>query len=299
MFHKLYLYQRPIELLYLDGGFCCCTLDNQPMNRRKAKIHKGVDNKVQFKVFNQDRQCANIQNLHVSATLVSADRENTEKIFEKPCKMGKDRGTFTLEVQEGDLVNVAPGTYHMIITGADQFTATEAGEIIATPFFSDLNENIVMDIEVVESADTTPVPSVEIQWGDWSRMGMDDLEQERSQSKPFNRYQVGFTKFYTSAIPGNRIKNRLNGTHTFSVQGTNLSGTLRILATLDEIPQPDPNDYFMIDITSIHNEINFDEFTGTESWSFTGNFMWLKFEFLPDYSKGDEWGEITKLIVRS
>lgn len=300
MIHKLYLYKRPVELLYLGEGMGCCTLDNRPMNKRLIKLHKGVDNTIPFKVFTQDKKCADVRQMWISATLVTSHQPNREKIFEKPCTVSSKGDMFELVVQESDLTEVSPGTYKMIITSGEELSGTAGvGEIIAKPFYTDMDENISLDVEVVESADTTPTPSVEISWDQWTPTGMDDVEQSLSQSAPFNLYNTGYTKYYTGAIAGNRVKNRNNAVHSFSIQGKNLSGRVRVLGTLDDIAQPNPNDYFQLNVTSVEDEIIFDEFTGTEGWTFQGNFTFLKFEFLPDYSKGDDWGEIVNLIVRT
>ncbi len=163
------------------------------------------------------------------------------------------------------------------------------GDNIATPFYIDNAGNIVAVIEIVASADVTPVPTVEILQtadddGDWR------IANEVNAP----------TTFYAGPIAGSRIKNHINAVHTFSVQTTAFTGTLSLKGSLDLQPSVDIREYFPIDITSGTQEITFTNFTGITSHTFEANFLWIIFVYIPDSSLPDPPGPgfINKVLLR-
>ena len=53
-YHKLYLYDHVFQLLMVDG-YLCLQKDNGPMNKQPLKAHRGIDNRLIFRVLNPDR----------------------------------------------------------------------------------------------------------------------------------------------------------------------------------------------------------------------------------------------------
>ena len=52
-FNKVYLYDHVRQLLAVGDTFCSCK-DNGPMNKNPIKAHKGIDNKIIFRVLGPD-----------------------------------------------------------------------------------------------------------------------------------------------------------------------------------------------------------------------------------------------------
>lgn len=285
-YQKLFLYNDVRHLMVNDGRFLAADKENSPMNNNPIKVHKGVDNLVSFRVLSPDRQPVNIRKYTAHARIISA--ETQEFILEKPCVVGVARGVIFLELNEGDLANVSPGKYHLVMLGQKDFVPGVVGEVTSTPFFSDRNSNIVATLEVTEQGERAPYPSFEIGENDWtSNFRLDN------GSGPF------VSEFNSSAIPGSRVRNHMFGTHTFSIWAEAFTGTLEILGTLDLSPDPNPNkSWFRIMVTSGDDKLEFINFTGTEAWSFQANFMWLKFRYIPSL-KVLEPGIVKKIWVRS
>jgi hypothetical protein len=157
-----------------------------------------------------------------------------------------------------------------------------SSENFFTPFYTDTAGDIVATVEVVASADTTPWPSVTIGPNDWTLSSS-------------NR---GATmEYFSSAIPGSRVKNHINAVHTFAAYTTAFSGTLELRASLDLTPPENYNDYFPVEITTGTSVIEFENYTGVTSHTFEANFMWLLFIYKPDTSLS-EYGTMDKVMIR-
>lgn len=286
---KLFRYENRIDLMYRDNQIRSCVVSsNSPLNNKIIKIHKGIDNLIEFRVLNPDRKIVSVDHLSIRCRFINV--ENNEQVLDKFASLTSSKGNVRLQIFEGELVDIAPGFYSLIVTGEEALVPGVAlSENFATPFFIDNAGNIVATIEIVASADVTPVPTVEILQtaddnGDWR------IANEVSAP----------TTFYAGPIAGSRIKNHINAVHTFSVQTTAFTGTLSLKGSLDLQPSVDIREYFPIDITSGTQEITFTNFTGITSHTFEANFLWIIFVYIPDSSlpKPPGAGFINKVLLR-
>lgn len=284
MNNYLYRYENRVDLLFVDNEVRnCVRLGNTPMIRQSIiRLHKGVDNQIRFRIRNLDRKPVSVDHLSLRARLINI--ENGERVFEKYANLATVKGDAYLPVFEGDLMNVAPGFYNLVITGEEALVPQlEIGENMQTPFFVDGESNIVAKVEVLASADMTPWPSTVIGPDNWTP-----------------KYDAGSpARFFSSAIPGARIKNHMGGLHTFAAYATEFTGTLQAVATLELQPPDDLNHYFPIDISSGTNIVEFTNFTGIAAYSFEANFMWLRFIYTdPNYDVNDVVVRLDKVVVR-
>jgi len=282
MDYKLYRYENRVDLLYIDNVIRNdIRLGNTPMNRQQnIKLHKGVDNQIRFRILNLDRKPVSVDHLSLRARLINV--ENGERVFDRYANLTSHKGYAHLPVFEGDLMRIAPGFYNLVITGEEAFIPQlEIGENMQTPFFIDGDANIVARVEVVGSADPTPRPSTVLMSGDWT------VKADAGQPK----------RYYSSSIPGARIKNHINSLHTFAAYTTGFTGTLQVLATLELQPPDDVHDYFPVNITSGTDTITFDNYTGVSAYTFEANFMWIRFV----YTQNDiveSNGTFDKIVIR-
>jgi hypothetical protein len=242
-----------------------------------------VDNQIRFRVLNPDRKRVSVDHFSIRARLISS--ENKERVLERYADvLTTNKGDVRLTIYEGDLVNIAPGFYTLIVTGQEALVPgnNESGNI-NTPFFTDNAGDIVATIEVVDSADVTPMESVELLEDNWLVVSDPGLPGTKTYS--------------SSAIPGARVQNHLNAVHSFSVKTTAFTGTLELRATLELQPPTDLANWFPVDITTGSQIITFDNYTGLTSHTFEANFMWLKFIYRPDTNLED-YGTIDKVLLR-
>ena len=275
-------WENRLDLMYVDSIFRSCeVVNNSPYNSHQIKLHKGVDNVVRFRVLNADRKRVSVDHLSIRCRFINP--ENGERVLDRFANLTSNKGDVRLTIYEGDLVNIAPGYYNMVVTGEEALVpGVTVGENIQTPFYLDQGGDIVATVEVVASADPTPQPTTTLLPDNWTR---------------YSSNQGVSLEFYSSAIPGERVKNHLNAVHTFAAYTTGFTGTLEVRGSLDLQPPANHNDYFPIDITSGSQIITFDDYTGVTSHSFEANFMWLVFVYKPDTSL-DDYGTIDQVLVR-
>ena len=286
-YHKLYLYDHVWELLAVGDQLCPCK-DNGPMNNTTPlKAHKGIDNRLIFRVLNPDRSPLNIScNYQVYARII--DPENRTIAFEKLCKLGPAIGLVSLELDAGDIVDLHAGTYNIVLIRTQEFVQNYPGYYIEKPLYIDMNDNVAMELNITEQALKVPLPSITILPKDWIK---DILVPTMGPPAPC---------FYTSRIPGARVLNHKESVHTFSTFTKNATGILEIWGTLEETPDPYLNSarWFKIWPSTMSENIEFIGYTGTQAWTFSANFMWLKFRYFPSQQVLNP-GILEKLIVRT
>lgn len=285
-FHKVYMYDHVRQLLVVGDTFCPCK-DNGPMNKNPIKAHKGIDNKIIFRALGPDRVPYDVAcNDQVYARIM--DPDNRKVVLEKLCRLGPAKGVVTLELDSGDVALIAPGLYTMVLIRTEDFIVGAPDYYIEKPMYSDMNNNVEMEIEITEQAFKAPLPSIEFGPGDWTP----------DMTIPVMGPVVN--SFYTGRIPGARVQNHINSVHSFSTYTKNFTGVLQIWGSLEETPDAyqSASRWFKIYPTSMSNDIEYFNFSGTQAWTFSANCLWLKFRYIPATGVLDP-GEMLKLIVRT
>ena len=285
-FHKLYLYDHVRQLLVYDNIFCPLK-DNAPMNKNPILAHRGTDNKIIFRALGPDRIPADISsNQQVYARII--DPVNNTVILEKLCRLGPAKGLITLMLDSGDIADTAPGLYNMVLIRTEDFVSNIPGYYIEKPLYSDMNDNISMEIEITDQALKAPVPSITLLPKDWTP---DILSPISGAPRPC---------FYTPRIPGGRILNHKESVQSFSTYTENFTGVLEIWGTLEETPDAYLNDtrWFKIYPSTMSQDIEYTGYTGTSAWTFQQNAMWYKLRYFPSQAVLDP-GIMKKLIVRT
>jgi hypothetical protein len=285
-FNKVYMYDHVRQLLAVGDTFCPLR-DNGPMNKNIIKCHKGLDNKVIFRVLGPDRVPFDIAcGEQVYARII--DPDNRKVVVEKLCRLGPAKGLVTLELDGGDTALLAPAVYTMVLIRTEDFVANVADYYIEKPLYSDMNDNVQMEIEITEQAFKAPMQSITYEPLDWTP----DLN--------IPTFGPVTPSFYTGRIPGGRVQNHINAVHSFSTCTQNFTGILEIWGSLEETPDPylSPTRWFKIYPTSMSFDIEFIGYTGTQAWTFSANCMWVKFRYIPSTAVLDP-GILKKLIVRT
>ena len=286
-FKKIYLYDHVWQLLAVGDTFCPCK-DTGPMNNNTPlKCHKGIDNKLIFRALGPDRVPLDIScTQQVYARIV--DPDNRMVVLEKLCRIGPAKGIITCELDSGDIALLHAGLYNFVLIRTEDFVSNVPGYYVEKPLYSDMNDNVAMEIEITEQAFKAPKPSIIINPEDWIP---DIILSTMTAPAPC---------FYTSRIPGGRVQNHIDSVHSFSTYTENFTGILEIWGSLEETPDPYLNSarWFKIYPSSMSNDIEFIQYTGTQAWTFSANFMWLKFRYFPSTEVLDP-GIMRKLIVRT
>ena len=285
-FNKLYLYDHIRELLVSDYALCNYSGDNGPMYKQPIIVHKGVDNKLHFRALGPDRKPVNLScNQQVYARIT--DPENNKIILEKLCTTGPATGMITVVLTSGDLVDIHAGKFSVAFIRTENFIAGVPDQYIEKPIYSDMYGNIAIELEVTEQALKMPQKEVVILPGDWTP------DMYVPVSGPI------VNSFYSKRIPAGRVLNHKDAVHSFSTYTENFTGRLEIWGSLEESAEPYQNHYrwFKIHPSTMSTDVEFFGYTGTQAWTFSANFMWLKFRYFPSTEVLDP-GVIKKLIVR-
>lgn len=286
-FHKVFLYDHVVQLLAVGDTFCSCR-DNGPMNNSTPlKAHKGIDNSLIFRVLTPDRTPYDVScGQQVYARII--DPDNRTIVLEKLCSLGPAKGIITLKLDAGDLALIHAGTYELVLIRTEDFVNNIPDYYIEKPLYSDLNDNISLQLEITEQAFKAPLPSFTLLPENWTP----DL------IAPFSGPAIPC--FYSSRIPGARILNHIDSVHTLSTYTKSFTGTLEMWGTLEETPDPYLNDtrWFKIYPSTMMQDIEYTAYTGTQAWTFQANFMWLKLRYFPSQAVLNP-GTMEKVIVRT
>lgn len=284
--HKLYLYDHVWQLLAVGDTFCP-SKDNGPMNNQTPlKAHRGVDNRLIFRVLTPDRTPYDIScGQQVYARII--DPDNRVVALEKLCRLGPAKGIISLELDAGDLALIHAGVYEMVLIRTEDFVVGIPDYYVEKPLYSDLNDNVALQIEITEQAFKAPLPSITILPENWTP---DLVVATMAPPRPC---------FYSSRIPGARILNHNDGVHSFSTYTKNFTGILELWGTLEETPDPYLNDtrWFRIYPSTMSVDIEYFGYTGTQAWTFQANVMWLKLRYFPSTQVLNH-GTLEKVILR-
>lgn len=276
-----YCYPNNYDIMWSTDNFCDRKA-NAPMNKKIIKLHKGVDNRLNFRIRDQDLKAVDVRNFDIRAKLINV--ENRELVINKLLCQSSEKNWVSLSVLEGDLVDVAPGFYELVIQAENRNEYMNTDYFSVSPFYNNESGDIVFAVEVTAHGDTKLQPSVEI------------------SKESFTYLQKDYTapSYYTSAIPCNAIRNHRNSVHTFCLYGDNFSGTVEVLGSLSINPPDNLNEYFPVQVEPGTNVLTFEHFTGIEPYTFRANLMWVKFRITDDTMIDPlDRGELTKIIWRS
>lgn len=256
-----YLVNNKIDILLNDTGHL---VEYRPVYSRQIKMYRGIDNKFQFRMLNNDQKPVTITDTPV---IVIFD-ENNSKIIEKDCTIQDDgststlKGLFEVTILENDLLNIKQQYLHYNI-----YLKSTSGNTLT---YSDRNFNSAGTIYVDGNAYAGPKSSIEVtnfyQESDYWVAGSDS----------------------TDAITADPGLNGNEALHTVAVYTDSYVGNIEIQATLDN------------QITTENNwtTVSTLAFTGVETEpvpaNFNGVYTYLRFKCSAD---PDE--KVTKILIRN
>lgn len=262
--NKLYFYENNIDLVFTTDQFY---VDNRPMDTRHLKAHKGVTNEIIFTVRNRDRKLQNVTSDTVRAYIVrpSTQARVVTRIMENTIDVGKLKLTLT----EGDLANLEPGLYYMYVTRS----ATETAD---RPLYTDQNNNMRFNIEILDQVGATPVPT----------------QSENTFLQTSNTNLGDSANVYVSnALYGNLDRNFPDAQHTAAMHLDGFTGNITIQASCQQ-PVPDTEDqstdWFDVEVINVD-----DANTAITYTTFNVNCEWVRFVSEPTT------GTITQVQLRN
>lgn len=225
---------------------------NLPMFRRDIKIFRGVDNNIDFELRDADRKPIKLLDRNIQ--IVITNPENQELMLVRNVEITDERkGKYRLKLTPGDIQSWSQGFY--------QFGAILIEDDGAEyPLYTDTAQNNTGKLILVDAPFPSFIPSTL-------------LTEQNFQS--VNGAMV------SQRLRGDAQKNYQDGLQTFSVQTDNFTGKLWVQGSLEDNPTQD-GEYFDIYVGSTAPYIEFTNSTITEPFNFDGNFVWIRFKYIPD-----------------
>lgn len=264
--NRLYLYPNEFELVINTDG--SLYVDNRPMNNRKLKIHKGLDNTIFFNIRNRDRKLQNVFSDTLVAYLINPTTKN--RLFYRTLEHTSDVGRVKLVYTKADTQNIDPGLYTIYITQ----TAVSGEE---TPVYSNQDNGLLFELEIADQLDKTPVDT--------------QLANTFTQIASTGSGDAA-NIFSTSALFGNQDRNFQSALHSVAIYPDTYTGNLTIQGScLENVPDNDDEslDWFTIENIAFASESNIYHTT------FVVNANWLRVLHTPD----DSNSTITQILVRN
>ena len=260
--NNIYTYKRIHSLTFTDGGL------SGTMYTDTIKVHKGLDDKVSFQVFDENRRPANISQLTLYLNVIDANIG--DQVLQKvPTITDGALGKFDVVFSWTDTVNIDSGIYEYSITTLD--ANDEQGLA-----YVDTSQNALGSMEIIEGV----VPTA-------------------AASSIVTTFVANGVRYESAGIDVSPTKNYQTNLHTVALYGTTWAGEFWVEGSLDESA---PTNWFIVDLYP--NNATADHLTFTTSVALDGidasNFRlscnWLRFVYTNDAGNA---GTVDKVLHRS
>ena len=244
---------------------------NPPMYNLQIKLYKGIDNKVQFSVRDNDRKAYCLRDKELYFTMINS--KNHTKLVKKLWCLDAYKGLYELSISEKELRDFIPTTYQASVVYKD----LEGEE---TMLYSSINYDPVFNVVVEEGFRETFKPSIELNPEEFLH------------------------NFYTSKIDGqkydyytsSRIKSDESDIHTASISvKDNFLGKIVMEGSMEINPQDTESDWFVIDEKEYTDETKVEQ--ETFGWNHQVNCLWIRFKYT--IKSANNKGKITEIIYRN
>jgi hypothetical protein len=258
---NLYLYKRIHELTILNNGQ---RLEG-PMYNNTIKIHKGIDDKITFNVYDENRRLASISHLTLAVNIIDANT-GALVLTKVPVVNDNVKGTLDVTFSWGDTANIDAGLYEFSITTTD--TAGETGAL-----YTDLSQRAIGTIEILDNI--LPSPSATLSASSFTLDGV-RYESDAISASPNRSYQTSL--------------------HTCAVYTTTYTGKFYAEGSHDITA---PTNWFVIDLHPENLIMDWNTYTATsgiDPFNFTISTNWVRFVHIPDAANT---GTLDKVLIRS
>lgn len=247
------------------------TMFNPPMYNTDINLYKGIENKVQFSVRDNDRKAYRLRDKELFFTLINQKLHT--KLVKKLWCMDAYKGIYELTISEKEMKDLEPMTYQASVVYKD----LEGDE---TMLYSSINYDPVFNVKVNEGFRDTVIPSIELNPENF-------LHNYYTSKVDGNRYD-----YYVSS----RIKADNSDIHTVAVTvKNNFLGSITMYGSLEPDPQDTENDWFEIVSKEYDDETKVD--SETFGWNVEHNLLWVRFGYTVKAANGD--GKIDSIIYRN
>jgi hypothetical protein len=255
----LFKFKEYVQLWKTNGGVPNI---NGPMIQYNAKIYKGATNTIDFVVRNNDRKSVNLVGYQITALIQRV--ESPEILLEKTVNPTDETdGKAQLVLDQYDIQDWYGGFYRYSIRLTDVNSRQEF-------LYTDINRSTTGTFELIEGMSVSISPPVQIL---------------NSQFVPAGAgYDQTTTYWTTGAITGNAQNMKASGLNTLAVYTTNFIGQFWVQASIMS-STPTDMDWSTVQLTQdssiFYYTVNLSSLK-IQSFTFAGNYYWVRFLYKPD-----------------
>ena len=260
--NNIYTYKINHSLTLTDGGL------SGTMYNDIIKVHKGMDDKVSFQVFDSNRRPANISLLTLYLNVINANTGDLA-VQKVPTITDGSTGKFDVTFLWTDTINLDSGFYEFSITSTD--SNDEQGLM-----YVDTSQNALGSIELIEGVIPTTTASAIV-----------------------TTFVQNGTRYESAGIDVSPTKNYQTNLHTCAVYATNWAGSFYVEGSLDTEA---PTNWFVVDLYPNNATADHLVFTtavphtGIDASNFRLSCNWLRFVYINDAGNA---GTLDKVLHRS
>ena len=255
-----YSYNDKVQLMIREDA----SRLGEPMNDKTIKIHRGIDNKIEVKMFDNKRRAFTATNKTLEAFFINPI--DTSLVFRKPVTVTSSTdGLAEILLTYADTANLDAGLYKMAVKMIDDNTSDES------LLFGDIGQTAGFVVELLDGIMPEPL--------------------ETQVASVFTGDASTPQRFISNVVDAAADKNYTTGLHTIAIYTDNFTGSVYVEGTLQE--NPVGSDFFPIAIRGSNNYKTYTNSTGIEPFNFKANVRKLRFYYTATA------GSVTKILVRN
>ena len=236
----------------------------EPMNDKTIKIHRGIDNNIEIKMFDNKRRAFTATNKTLEAFFINPI--DTSLVFRKPVTVTNSTdGLAEVLLTYADTANLDAGLYKMSVKMTDDNTSDES------LLFGDIGQTAGFVVELLDGIMPEPLAT-----------GVADTFTGDSQTQQ---------RFISNVVDAAADKNYTTGLHTIAVYTNGFTGSVYVEGSLQD--NPVGSDFFPIPIRGSNNFVTYTASTGIEPFNFKASVRKLRFYYTTTA------GTVTKILVRN
>lgn len=304
---SIYRYPTRITAVFITGKE---RTHNMPIQNSKIKVYKGANEPLDFTIFDADGKPLTydgtgkhlelkVFNKHTNKLVmtkrlvkVATTQPQSGALVPSVRKNNHIRSTYRATIEAVDTKTLEPGTHYRWVVQENDVHYN------SSYFYSGLGHEVEGEMHISNEASPTVEPSVEVTTftadRHYGRMDPYIVGDETNVNK------LGWTRYISSAIPGDVMLNLPDGLHTLALYPENFTGIVQIQATLD-INVPDgQSDHRWFNVPSSNGKVNY-QFTNAkniEPINFMGNFMWIRIVYYQMAPKEGVTNKIKRILLR-
>jgi hypothetical protein len=246
-------------------------LMNPPMYNTQITLYKGIDNRVQFSVKDNDRKAYRLRDRELYLTIINPLQH--KKIVKKLWCQNAYKGIYELKITEKELRDFESASYQASVVSKD----LEGEEYM---LYSSVNYDPVFTIRIAEGFRDTFKPSIELDPSTF-------LHEYYSSKVDGERYD-----YYVSS----RVKADDSDIHTASIVASNdFLGTVSLEGSMESNPQDSQSDWFNIETIEFNDVV--DGETQTVGINHQANCLWIRFKYTVKASARS--GKVLEIVYRN